>query len=196
MLPDGPIKTFDIELGGDMDRYLWSMAGEYYPELFVPEGDAGPLRINYGDRVRVRFTNSTMMYHPMHLHGHFYRLLSTPGAWGETHCPLKDTVAVGPGQKIDIEFYADNPGHWVSSTVTTCTTSRPAWPVSSSTWSDLVPELDQRSFSPHARSQAARASSPRHLTIGDSLSESHAECAAVVGDLFLGLFFSTGGLGS
>ena len=34
------------------------------------------------------------------------------GAWGETHCPLKDTVAVGPGQKIDIEFYADNPGHW------------------------------------------------------------------------------------
>jgi FtsP/CotA-like multicopper oxidase with cupredoxin domain len=112
VLPDGPVKTFNIELGGKMKQYLWSMAGEYYPEMFVPEGDAGPLRINYGDRVRIRFTNSTMMYHPMHLHGHFYRLLSTPGAWGETHCPLKDTVAVGPGEKIDIEFFADNPGHW------------------------------------------------------------------------------------
>ena len=112
VLPEGPVKTFNIELGGVMKRYLWSMAGEYYPEPFVPEGDAGPLRINYGDRVRVRFTNSTMMYHPMHLHGHYYRLLARPGAWDETHCPLKDTVAVGPGQKIDIEFFADNPGHW------------------------------------------------------------------------------------
>ena len=112
ILPDGPVKTFDIELGGLMKRYLWSMAGEYYPEPFVPEGDAGPLRISYGDRVRIRFTNSTMMYHPMHLHGHFYRLLSRPGAWDETHCPLKDTVAVGPGEKIDIEFFADNPGQW------------------------------------------------------------------------------------
>ncbi len=112
ILPEGPVRTFEIDLGGKMSGYLWSMANEYYPEMFVPEGDASPLQIRYKDRVRVRFTNSTMMYHPMHLHGHFYRLLSKPGAWDETHAPLKDTVAVGPGQKIDIEFYADNPGQW------------------------------------------------------------------------------------
>ena len=112
VLPDGPVRTFDIELGGKMSGYLWSMANEYYPELYVPEGDASPLQIRYEERVRVRFTNTTMMYHPMHLHGHFYRLLSKPGAWDETHAPLKDTVAVGPGERIDIEFYADNPGRW------------------------------------------------------------------------------------
>ena len=111
-LPEGPVRTFEIDLGGVMKKYLWSMAGEYYPEPFVPEGDAGPLEIRSGERVRVRFTNSTMMYHPMHLHGHFYRVLSRPGAWSETNAPLKDTVAVGPGQKIDIEFTADNPGNW------------------------------------------------------------------------------------
>lgn len=112
ILPEGPVRTFEIDLGGKMSGYLWSMANEYYPEMFVPEGDASPLQIRYQDRVRVRFTNSTMMYHPMHLHGHFYRVLSKPGAWDETHAPLKDTVAVGPGQTVDIEFYADNPGHW------------------------------------------------------------------------------------
>ena len=111
-LPDGPVRTFEIDLGGVMKKYLWSMAGEYYPEPFVPEPDAGPLEIRSGERVRVRFTNSTMMYHPMHLHGHFYRVLSKPGAWSEPNAPLKDTVAVGPGQRIDIEFTADNPGHW------------------------------------------------------------------------------------
>ncbi|MED5506723.1 MAG: multicopper oxidase domain-containing protein, partial [Planctomycetota bacterium] len=95
-----------------MKRYLWSMAGEYYPELYVPEGDAGPLEVRRGERVRIRFTNSTMMYHPMHLHGHFYRVLAKPGEWDQPDAPLKDTVAVGPGQRIDIEFTADNPGHW------------------------------------------------------------------------------------
>ena len=111
-LPDGPVKTFDIELGGMMKKYLWSMAGEYYPELFAPDGKASPLVIKSGDRVRIRFTNSTMMYHPMHLHGHFFRLLSKPGTWDKSNAPLKDTVGIGPRQKVDIEFTADNPGNW------------------------------------------------------------------------------------
>jgi FtsP/CotA-like multicopper oxidase with cupredoxin domain len=106
------VQTFDIDLGGVMNRYLWSMAGEYYPEPFAPEGNAGPLRIREGQRVRVRFTNSTKMFHPMHLHGHFFRLLPKPGAWADAMAPLKDTVGVGPGEKVDIEFIADNPGSW------------------------------------------------------------------------------------
>lgn len=111
-LPDGPIKTFNVELGGQMKKYLWSMDGMYFPEIYSPDGKATPFKINYGDRVRIRFTNSTMMYHPMHLHGHFFRVLAQAGKWDEPIAPLKDTVAVGPKQAIDIEFFADNPGRW------------------------------------------------------------------------------------
>ncbi|MCH2181781.1 MAG: multicopper oxidase family protein [Mariniblastus sp.] len=111
-LPKGPVKEFEIDLGGEMNKYLWSMGGEYYPELFSPDGQAKPLEIRQGDRVRIRMTNSTMMFHPMHLHGHFFRLLPQAGAWDDPLAPLKDTVGVGPKQKIDIEFIADNPGSW------------------------------------------------------------------------------------
>lgn len=111
-LPDGPVKTFPCDLGGEMKKYLWSMNGEYYPEAFSPDGKATPLVINSGDRVRIRFTNSTMMYHPMHLHGHFFRVLPKPGAWDDATAPLKDSIGVGPKQRVDIEFTADNPGNW------------------------------------------------------------------------------------
>jgi len=111
-LPEGPVKTFDVKLGGDMKKYLWSINGEYYPEAFSPDGKAEPFWIRYGERVRVRITNPTMMYHPMHLHGHFFRLLRRPGHWDDPIAPMKDTVIVGPGQKIEFEFIADNPGHW------------------------------------------------------------------------------------
>lgn len=109
-LPEGEVKTFDIDLGGQMMKYLWSMNGEYFPEVFSPDGKATPLTIKSGDRVRMRLTNSTMMYHPMHLHGHFFRLLTGDGP--QPMAPLKDTVAVGPKQQINFEFTADNPGNW------------------------------------------------------------------------------------
>jgi FtsP/CotA-like multicopper oxidase with cupredoxin domain len=111
-LPEGPVRMFEIALGGMMKQYLWTMAGKLYREMYSPDGTAEPLVIKSGERVRIRFTNSTMMYHPMHLHGHFFRLVSKPGAWDEPNAPLKDSVAVGPMQKIDIEFFADNPGRW------------------------------------------------------------------------------------
>lgn len=113
-LPDGPVKTFEIDLGGMMKEYLWTMSGQLYPEVYVPKEkvDAEPLNIEYGDRVRVRITNSTMMFHPMHVHGHFFRLLAEPGKWDQRDAVIKDTVGVGPGQRVDFEFYADNPGHW------------------------------------------------------------------------------------
>lgn len=111
-LPEGPVKTFNIDLGGQMMKYLWSMNGEYFPEVFSPEGKATPLTIKSGDRVRMKLTNSTMMYHPMHLHGHFFRLLSGDGNGDQPMAPLKDTVAVGPKQNINFEFTADNPGNW------------------------------------------------------------------------------------
>jgi FtsP/CotA-like multicopper oxidase with cupredoxin domain len=111
-LPSGPIKTYKIDLGGQMMKYLWSMEGQYYPEMYAPDGKAQPIKVQLGDRVRIRFTNSTMMYHPMHLHGHFFRVLPRPGDWDAVDAPLKDSVAVGPKEKVDIEFFADNPGRW------------------------------------------------------------------------------------
>ena len=111
-LPQGPLKKFEIDLGGQMMKYLWSMGGEYFPEIYSPDGKATPLVIKAGDRVRIRLTNSTMMYHPMHLHGHFFRLLPKPGTTDDPLAPLKDTIAVGPKQQVDFEFFADNPGSW------------------------------------------------------------------------------------
>jgi FtsP/CotA-like multicopper oxidase with cupredoxin domain len=100
-LPDGPVREFRLVLGGDMRRYIWTIDGQAYP-------DAAPLLIRKGERVRVEMVNETMMWHPMHLHGHFFRLL-TPGG---PNAPLKHTVNVEPGQSTRIEFTADNPGRW------------------------------------------------------------------------------------
>jgi FtsP/CotA-like multicopper oxidase with cupredoxin domain len=100
-LPDGPVRDFRLVLAGDMRRYVWTIDGQAYP-------DASPLLIRQGDRVRVELVNETMMWHPMHLHGHFFRLLASGG----TNAPLKHTVNVEPGQSVRIEFAADNPGRW------------------------------------------------------------------------------------
>ena len=84
-----------------MARYIWMIAGQAYPK-------ADPLIIREGDRVQLTMKNETGMWHPMHLHGHFFRLLQGGG----DRCPLKHTVSVGPGETATIEFIADNPGNW------------------------------------------------------------------------------------
>ena len=109
-LPEGPVKQLRLELGGDMSRYLWSIGGQYFPTEYVPDGKADSLRISPGDRVAVEIVNRTSMDHPMHLHGHFFRLLARPGA--DAHAPLKHTVTVAPGETTRFEFVADNPGRW------------------------------------------------------------------------------------
>jgi FtsP/CotA-like multicopper oxidase with cupredoxin domain len=100
-LPDGAVQTFRLPLQGDMARYVWMIGGQVWPK-------ADPLLIRRGDRVQVELTNETMMWHPMHLHGHFFRLLQGAGEY----CPLKHTVNVAPQETVRIEFTADNPGKW------------------------------------------------------------------------------------
>ncbi|MEE2972706.1 MAG: multicopper oxidase domain-containing protein, partial [Planctomycetota bacterium] len=78
----------------------------------VVDGDATPVEVEYGQRVRVRMRNDTKMYHPMHLHGHSYRVITEGNDWNQSHAPVKDTVAVAPGDTVDIEFLAENPGRW------------------------------------------------------------------------------------
>jgi multicopper oxidase len=100
-LPDGPVRTFRLPLQGDMARYVWMIDGQAWPK-------ADPLLIRRGDRVQLELPNETGMWHPMHLHGHFFRVLQGAG----DRCPLKHTVNVAPRETIRIEFTADNPGRW------------------------------------------------------------------------------------
>jgi FtsP/CotA-like multicopper oxidase with cupredoxin domain len=102
-LPEGPVKEFQLNLTGNMDKYLWSINNQVYPQ-------AEPLLIKQGERVRLKMFNTTGMYHPMHLHGHFFRL-EEPGV-EKRFAPLKHTVSVAPKQTVHLEFTADNPGNW------------------------------------------------------------------------------------
>lgn len=91
-----PDRTFDLGLSRGAGGYVWTMGGQAYPE-------ADPLRVRTGEHVRVRLTNQSPVLHPMHLHGHFFRV-------GDA---VKDTVLVPPfmGQTT-LDFVADNPGAW------------------------------------------------------------------------------------
>jgi FtsP/CotA-like multicopper oxidase with cupredoxin domain len=100
-LPDGPTRRFNLPLQGDMSRYVWMIDGQAYPK-------ADPLLIRTGDRVLLEMKNETLMWHPMHLHGHYFRVLQGAGDL----CPLKHTANVAPGETVRVEFTADNPGRW------------------------------------------------------------------------------------
>lgn len=102
-------RRHDLALGGSMMPYRWTINRETFP-------DATPLPVSAGERVRLRFINHTMMFHPMHLHGHTFGLVDG-GA-------RKDTVIVRPMQALEVDLDADNPGQWPC-TATTSTTPRP-----------------------------------------------------------------------
>jgi FtsP/CotA-like multicopper oxidase with cupredoxin domain len=66
--------------------------------------------VNKGETIGISYGNQSMMPHPMHLHGHFFRVVN-PSLPREQWI-LKDTIIVDPMQRVDIEFLADNPGNW------------------------------------------------------------------------------------
>ncbi len=96
-----PRREFRLTLDGDMKRYVWTMNNR----PLAPEDD---LQIREGEVVRFIMINRTMMHHPMHLHGHFFRVINGQG----DHAPLKHTVDVEPMSTTVIEFKADEPGDW------------------------------------------------------------------------------------
>jgi multicopper oxidase len=91
------------ELSGGMHSPYWMINGQVYP-------DVRSLLIKKGEWVRIGYWNRSMMPHPMHLHGHFFRIVN-PNIQQDRWI-LKDTVIVSPMQRVDIEFFADNPGKW------------------------------------------------------------------------------------
>ncbi|PIB38568.1 multicopper oxidase domain-containing protein [Maribacter sp. 4G9] len=98
---DVPVKEILLNLTGNMQRYIWSMNG-------VPLSETDNIKIE-GDQVtRITLNNLTMMHHPMHLHGHFFRVLNENGEYS----PLKHTVNVPPMQAVTIEFYGNEYGDW------------------------------------------------------------------------------------
>jgi FtsP/CotA-like multicopper oxidase with cupredoxin domain len=96
-----PTRTIEMRLTGNMERYVWTLNGEKF-------GAAPPVRVRYGERVRIAFTNETMMAHPMHLHGMFFELENGTG----NRRPLKDTVIVPPGQSVSVVLTAREVGAW------------------------------------------------------------------------------------
>ena len=97
-----PTRTLDIHLTGNMERYMWSFDGVKMSEPAEPI----PFRLN--ERVRVNLINDTMMPHPIHLHGHFFELVTGHGAYG----PRKHTVNVPPGGIVTFDVTADAAGDW------------------------------------------------------------------------------------
>lgn len=90
-----------LTLDGDMGRYVWM----FNNEPLAPKND---IKINKGEVVRFIFINRTMMHHPLHLHGHFFRVLNGQGDYS----PLKHTVNVAPMTTTVIEFDANEVGDW------------------------------------------------------------------------------------
>lgn len=98
---DRPVREVRLTLDGDMERYVWFLNNR-------PLSEADLIRIRAGEVVRFIMINRTMMHHPMHLHGHFFRVLNGQG----DHAPLKHTVDVAPMSTTVIEFAADETGDW------------------------------------------------------------------------------------
>ncbi|WP_133478717.1 copper resistance system multicopper oxidase [Cognatilysobacter segetis] len=101
--PDGrePGRELEIHLTGNMEKFAWSFNG-------VKFSDSGPLRFNYGERLRIVLVNDTMMSHPIHLHGMWSDLEDDDGRF----LVRKHTVDMQPGSRRSYRVRADALGRW------------------------------------------------------------------------------------
>ncbi|MBF6640291.1 multicopper oxidase domain-containing protein [Flavobacterium sp. J49] len=100
-LPDGPVKELRFELSGNMNRYVWSLDNKV-----VSETDK--ILIKKGENVRIVLYNGSMMRHPMHLHGHDFRVINGQG----DYAPLKNIIDIMPMETDTLEFHANVEGDW------------------------------------------------------------------------------------
>lgn len=102
--PGPPDRTYRQVLSGGMHSPAWTINGQVYPR-------SERLAVRSGQWIRLSYFNRSMVPHPMHLHGHFFRLVNPgldPRWW-----IWKDTIIVDPMQQVQVEFPADNPGAWL-----------------------------------------------------------------------------------
>lgn len=97
-----PRRTLTLRATGDMERYVWSFNGKTFAE-------DGVIPIKRGEVIRIELINDTMMHHPLHLHGHFFRVLMGQGKYS----PLKHTIDLPPMSRRTIEFEANDRGDWL-----------------------------------------------------------------------------------
>ena len=100
-LPQTNLRTVNLSLTGNMERYVWS-----FNNTVLSKADS--IKIKKGETVRFVLKNETMMHHPIHLHGHFFRALNGQGKFS----PLKHTVNVPPMETVIIEFAANEEKDW------------------------------------------------------------------------------------
>lgn len=101
-LPKGPWKELKFDLTGNMNRYVWTLDNKT-----VSESDK--ILIKKGENVRIIMFNNSMMRHPMHLHGHDFRVVNGQGE----NAPMKNVLDIMPMERDTIEFAAsENGGDW------------------------------------------------------------------------------------
>lgn len=101
-LPENaPVKELKFELTGNMNRYVWSLDNKVVSE-------ADKILIKKGENVRIILHNNSMMRHPMHLHGHDFRVLNGQGEYA----PLKNVIDIMPMETDTLEFNANVDGDW------------------------------------------------------------------------------------
>jgi CopA family copper-resistance protein len=98
---DAPVKELHFVLSGNMNRYVWSINNRVLSE-------SDKIIIKKGEIVRIVLYNGSMMRHPMHLHGHDFRLLNGKGPYA----PLKNVLDIMPMETDTIEFEANLEGDW------------------------------------------------------------------------------------
>ena len=95
-------RELEVRLGGTMERYIWTINGKKFTEV-------EPLQVKYGERIRLKFINDSMMAHPMHLHGMFMQL---ENGQSSSQLPNKHTLIVPPGKTVTALLTADELGEW------------------------------------------------------------------------------------
>ncbi len=98
---DAPVKELRFELSGNMNRYVWSLDNKVISET-------DKILIKKGENIRIILYNGSMMRHPMHLHGHDFRILNEHGDYS----PLKNVIDIMPMETDTIEFQANADGDW------------------------------------------------------------------------------------
>lgn len=96
-----PVREITFRLTGNMNRYMWTLNDK-------PLSKSDKILIKRGEVVRITLKNDTMMRHPMHLHGHFFRVLNGQGDYS----PLKNVIDVMPMEEDVIEFDANEEKDW------------------------------------------------------------------------------------
>ena len=94
-----PDRSTSIHLTANPSGYVHGIDGKSFP-------DSAPITVAEGERLRLKIFNQTMMFHPIHLHGHTFQMVGDGSA-------RKDTVNVLPMTAVEVDIAVDNPGQWM-----------------------------------------------------------------------------------